>query len=114
MEVEYTWSVLFYAIYLEAFLRHIFGGTVITKIFCSREVSELSLGEDGDGCVKDRETFLGCSNASVSELYLELKVVAKLELVVLVRLKLIFEYGFDFSLKKEYFLFRNIFFLTQE
>ena len=64
--------------------------------------------------MKERDTFLGCSNASVSELYLEFKVVAKLELVVLVRLKLIFEYGFDFSLKKNYFLFRNISYLTQE
>ena len=64
--------------------------------------------------MEEREIFLECSNVSVSELYLELKVVTKLELIVLVRLKLIFEYGFDFSLKKEYFLFRNILFLTQE
>ena len=97
-----------------AFLCHIFGGTVITNIFCSREVYDVSLGEDGDEYVEEREVFLECSNVSVSELHLELKVVTKLELVVLVRIKLIFEYGFDLSLKKKYFLFRIIFFLTQK
>ena len=75
-----------------AFLHHIFGGTVITKILCCRNGLDLLLERDVVGRVVDRGQMLGNTNVSLLELFLELKIVTKLKRVILILFNLIFEF----------------------